>query len=89
MNPLRWKREHRLAMLCALALGGFFGVIFGVRHIDPVGWNEWPFLCGSGFYAQSCSFYVSPGYWSLVALWAAIGATISGLIVYIQQLMRS
>jgi hypothetical protein len=35
MNPLNWKREHQIALLCASGLGALFGFIFAIQHVSP------------------------------------------------------
>jgi hypothetical protein len=32
MNPLRWKREHKIALLAAAVLGACIGIFAGVRQ---------------------------------------------------------
>jgi hypothetical protein len=41
MNPLFWKREHKLALLCATALGLMLGCLIGVWRSDP--FSHWVF----------------------------------------------
>lgn len=35
MNPLRWKREHRIAFFVATIFGAAMGFIIGLRRVDP------------------------------------------------------
>lgn len=35
MNPLRWRRAHRIAFFGAAVLGACMGFVVGVRRVDP------------------------------------------------------
>ena len=35
MNPLEWKRERQVALICAVALGGLIGAILGLFYLNP------------------------------------------------------
>lgn len=35
MNPLRWKREHRIAFFGAMVFGACLGFVVGLRRVDP------------------------------------------------------
>jgi hypothetical protein len=35
LNPLTWKREYQLALICAAALGVLVGAIFGFFYLNP------------------------------------------------------
>jgi hypothetical protein len=37
MSPLKWKREHQIALLLAILLGGGVGLIYGFSVEDPFG----------------------------------------------------
>jgi|HubBroStandDraft_1064217.scaffolds.fasta_scaffold100443_3 hypothetical protein len=94
MNPLDWKREHQLALLCAVALGCFFGAIVGFRVVGDVGYStHWMLYCafGTDYRAgrwYNCT-YLTPGYWLLIALLAALGGFICAILIYIWQLLRA
>jgi hypothetical protein len=85
MNPLKWKREHQVALFCAVVLGCLAGLILGLREIKPYGHGRWIELyCSFG----SCT-YLLDGYWLLVILWAGLGGIIGATVVYIRQLLRA
>lgn len=90
MNPLTWKREHQIALACAIALGLFVGVIAGLRIVDYGNYSSWYFWCvHRGL--QHCTYGYSwyPGYWLLVGVWGVIGGLIAAALVYIWQLLRA
>ena len=37
IDPRTWKREHKVALLCAVGLGATFGAIIGLRDTRPWG----------------------------------------------------
>jgi hypothetical protein len=79
MNPLRWKREHRIAFFCAAALGCLVGLVVGIQHVSP---GEHPLT-------KLDQFYLPLEYWMLLALWAALGGVVGAAIIYIRQLLRT
>lgn len=77
---LALKREHRVAFICALALGFVLGVVFGYHQIAP----KEPSL----FWTVSCGYGDCVSHWAHIAPWAALGAFIGGALVAIQLLLR-
>jgi hypothetical protein len=93
MNPLQWKREHKIALLCAIGLGLFIGAIVGFVEVRSSGFSSWPVgLCHYtdewGWRGDWC-FFVHPAYWLAVGCWSASGAAVCGMMVYIRQLLRA
>jgi hypothetical protein len=97
MNPLEWKREHKLALAVALFLGAFVGVLAAMREVEPYG-HVWAY---SHFVADAVGL-ISPHaagwaynrirfdyYWVIIALWGLVGAAVAGALVYIRQLLRA
>ena len=89
MNPLSWKREHKIAFLCAMAIGAIIGTAIGLREVVPYGYNEIKFWCEPGYLGVSNCNYIAPGYWALVIMWSCAGAVFGASIVYIRQLLRA
>lgn len=67
MNPLRWKREHRLAFFVATIFGACMGFIVGLRRLDP--------SVVQNFYWLSLAAWIISG-----AVLGAIGATIRQML---------
>ncbi len=81
LNPLRWKREHQVALICAVGLGVFIGVLCGAMLVDqnPLAHRVW--LGRSWRYLDL--------YWLYVLAWGAIGAIVGGTVIYIHRLAQS
>jgi H+/Cl- antiporter ClcA len=86
MNPLEWKREHQIALLCAIALGCFSGFIVGLLVLDShtrfrwgALWCEWQYSC----------VYFLNGYWLRVLSCSILGGVSGATLVYIRQLLRA
>jgi hypothetical protein len=82
-----WKREHQIALACAIAIGLFFGFIAGLYVIEPYGYSTWRFGCSQ--YGTNCTYYIHPGYWLAVSFWGLVDGVIAAALVYISQLLRS
>ncbi len=86
MNPLLWKREHQIALICAVAVGTLVGLTVGVSATpDYVSFRWGRLWCD---FSYSC-VYLLQGYWLLIGFWAALGAVVGGTPVYVWQLLRS
>ena len=54
INPLQWKREHKIALLCVIGLGLFVGGFIGMHEVSPDHFARWwawgcdPYVCGDG-----------------------------------------
>jgi hypothetical protein len=88
MNPLEWKREHQLALLCAIGLGLALGTSVGIWQVDTCCGRLRVHLWCQGPGDRFCTDFV-PVYWLLVGLWGALGGFICALLVYIRQLLRA
>jgi hypothetical protein len=76
-DPRTWKREHRIALVLAMELEAALGVAFGIH--EPEGTYDWIWLppWGGGL--------VDLSYWLQTAGWAAFGAVVGCVLVYIRQ----
>ena len=84
MNPLRWKREHQLALVSSALLGGIIG---GLLFVLVLAESYYPPLwCGFGSHGWAC--WVN-GYAVRVIVWLALGALVGPAMVYIRQLLRA
>jgi hypothetical protein len=81
MNPLRWKREHQIALLGAAIIGAIVGFIFGIHEADPYG----KIFKHFGYYGYT---WVDT-YWIVVALWSLFGACMVSGAIYVFQLSRA
>jgi len=56
MNPVRWKREHQIAFLVAIALGGTIGIVVGLQRAGPSASVLWgavgALMAGAGAYVR-------------------------------------
>ena len=78
-DPRRWKTEHQVALMAAMALGGLACFVFSASHIDfSKAWRR-----GSGWDASILTVDVI-----LVRLWTLFGALIAGGGVYVIQMLR-
>jgi hypothetical protein len=84
MNPLNWKREHQMALVCAGALGGVLSFIAAVLTLHPGRHFEWCVFREHG----TCAYFPT-GYVALLIFWTFRGTLVSGAIVYIRQLLRT
>lgn len=86
MNPLQWKREHRLALAIAIGLGAAIAAITAFAVLNPADYR--------GTLALYCEWqdryctYFRAGYWFVALIWATLGAAAAGTLVYIRQLLR-
>lgn len=87
MNPLAWRREHRIALLSAVALGLLVGFMAGLHFVNPYSSLRWGRLWCGGPY-DICVFLLN-GFWLKVSAWAAVGGIAGGTAVYIARLSRS
>jgi len=76
MNPVRWKREHQIALGIAGIIGATLGVL--VAYTTRLSPNS------MGFF-----YWLDTRGWPDVIWWALLGALIGGGIVYARQLLRS
>jgi hypothetical protein len=44
MNPVRWKREHQIALLGAAVVGAATGIFAGTRQVEPSADHYWIWL---------------------------------------------
>lgn len=88
MNPFRWKRELKLALLMAATIGIPLGIILGYITTGGMTWEvgarppndySWP-----PFYLMKITWGPLTFFW-----WGLFGASIGAAIIYIVQLVRS
>jgi hypothetical protein len=81
MNPLKWKREHQIALLIGAGIGLIFGLIFSLYVVTDraTEFDYWP---GDG---RLHSLHL---YWLAVLIVALAGSAIGAAAVYAAQLMR-
>ena len=83
LNPLRWKREHRIALLVAAGIGGTIGLVHCVR----IGLAH-PGMCNTlhvWFVRSDCrDLVLYPELW-----WPLFGALLGAAVVYVWGLMRA
>lgn len=84
MNPLKWEKKHRAALVASMAFGA---LVFTVAAFLPFYWR---------LAAQTVQFFPVPlalGAWlKLIGLWwpwPALGGTLGGLGAYALILLRS
>ena len=83
MNPLKWKREHRLALCVAATIGALVGVLVAYCVLLP------HFLGGCSLPRGGVNFgCLLFFYWGRVWFWPVAGAVIGAGIVYVRQLLR-
>ena len=86
MNPFEWKREHQIALICAVGVGCVVGVILGAFVTPSYVSFRWGRLwCDYGY---SCVYFLQ-GYWLLILFWTMLGGVVGGAVVYIRQLLRT
>jgi hypothetical protein len=76
LDPLRWAREHQVALLAAFLLGAIGGIAYAFASFSSSGG-----MPGTYFWRW---LMVPRFYWP----WALLGAAICGLAVYVAQLLR-
>ena len=79
MNPLKWQRQHLIALLIFVAVGFFIGVVIGF----------FVYAADSGA-EGSASFntWIGVWFWSRAVPWGVFGGVISGATAYATKLMR-
>ncbi len=88
MNPLRWRREHQIALAIAAALGGIACVVIGY-FVYSVGLGDGAEDFGNWVQAPFSFFlYQYPVYDFASAEWFTFGAIIGGAVVYVGRLLR-
>ncbi len=87
MNPLFWKREHQVALLCAIAIGAFIGTIVMAYQVQA---------CVRPFQGSRQLYFLGIGWssflgacWFTIVFWPVAGAIVGAGMVYIRQLLRS
>jgi hypothetical protein len=91
MNPLRWKREHQVALICAIILGAFCGFTFGIWSTDPYQTMNLVIIpdsypSGSMVHDWCCKIHSRLLFGPL---WGLFGAGLAAALVYIRQLLRA
>jgi len=87
LDPRLWKREHQVALACAVALGVSIGLVCGIQLTDTYTGFRWGALyCPHGEY--SCS-YLLTGYRLAIIEWMTGGGIAGAALVYIRQLLRT
>jgi hypothetical protein len=87
LDPRQWKREHQIALTCAIALGAVVGIICGVQLTDTYTGFRWGALyCAHRDW--DCA-YLLTGYRLQLIEWMALGGLVGAALVYIRQLLRT
>jgi hypothetical protein len=87
IDPRRWKKEHQIALVCAVALGAIVGLLVGFQVTEDYTGFRWGALyCPNGNW--SCS-YLLTGYRLKMLEWMVLGGMIGAAFVYIRQLLRA
>jgi hypothetical protein len=79
MNPLKWKREHQVALGIAAIIGAVLGLLIG--YLVYV-------IAQGAASAMSFGRWIEYSLWAAAILWAIVGAIIFGGSVYMQRLLR-
>jgi len=90
MNPLYWKREHRVALAIAIVIGAAVGIVvgyfayaaeMGIATTSFINWLKGPFR-----YSNQRAFHVTH-LLDLAALWWGLfGAGIGAGVAYVRHL---
>jgi hypothetical protein len=80
MNPWKWKREHRIALYLAAALGGFVGALVCYLHLGLLFG-----VCGT--FRNPILGCLFDHYALVLAFWVGAGMVVGGGIVYVRQLL--
>jgi hypothetical protein len=97
MNPLLWKREHKIALVVAAGCGGMLGstpLIFG-QHIGCRALIVW--LRNASYRMSQWITTIgtiptpthNPHDWFSLLSWTMMGAFLGAAVIYIWQLMRT
>jgi hypothetical protein len=87
LDPRHWKKEHQVALACAVAFGAVVGLIFGVQLTEDYTGFRWGALyCPNGNW--SCS-YLLTGYRLRIMEWMTVGGIVGAVLVYIRQLLKA
>ena len=87
LDPRRWKGEHQIALVCAVALGAIVGLLVGFQVTEDYTGFRWGALyCPSGNW--SC-YYLMTGYRLKILEWTVLGGLIGAAVVYIRQLLKA
>lgn len=88
VNPLTCKRENKIALGLAIAVGFIFGCsLAAVSPLDFRGYHFWIGWC-YGWNEGPLCFLIVPDHLRYIAFFGVLGATACGLPVYIFQLFR-
>jgi hypothetical protein len=85
MNPLLWKREHKIALAFAACLGFVLGFLISFSEIEPGSHWTLEYIKSNGGLGWQWIYrrLVIP------PLWGAFGASVAAALVYIQRLLRA
>jgi hypothetical protein len=91
LDPREWKKEHRIALIGAAALGAFICFVFAAIHTKAPYWSRglgdiWWYDIPNGHFS-----FVPSGegvYLLGLSLWVVFGSLVGGSLVYITQLLR-
>lgn len=77
MNPLRWQREHQVALAVATLLGFAAGLAYGYSRGETYRFSDWLY------------YAISPNYTHHGDLgWSIFGAIIGAATIYVAHLMK-
>lgn len=91
MNPLHWKREHRIALAIVIFIGSVIGVTIGLFAVEPSG-HIWVWSSANSndpLRSWDRSHHHINTYWLWIALWGVFGGIAGAATIYVPKLLRS
>jgi hypothetical protein len=82
-NPLTWKREHQIALACAIAIGLFFGFIAGLYVFEPHGYSTGDLGVASTGQIARTTFILDP----IKTHWRASYGLVRAFLVKVSRLV--
>lgn len=83
MNPLKWSREHKVALLITVMIGALVGFLLGW-----IGFNLSRGASGGMGLGRYVNYWLSGhSTFTTAPLWALTGALVGGAVIYVIRLM--